>query len=354
MLPPQNYSSTSPDAAATGAGDDGRKRFCTRRKILITVPALSLILFAAIFFPVYFTQQHHLSSSSNPKSSTSSSGGSSSGTSGEDPAVIARAKTTPGAVWSQSAKFKDLDDLRIEYYSSGQSNSQVLTGGLPKSAFRSTPPTSGSRRKRRSGGDEQVRRAVLAELGVEMGEVDVDAIVSRRPNKALRRDEVPSPTTTTSKSSTRRSTTTTPASSSISSSPSASPTASPSPFPTGSVLQIYYPANSYTPSELPVGGTQFYALSPFDLSLVQSVTFNYSVFFPEYYNFVMGGKLPGLYGGTEGCGGGNSAQNCWSTRMAWRTNGTGELYAYLPQDKQNVTGLLEVPPYSYVNSDYGM
>ncbi|KAI3481287.1 hypothetical protein L1887_56504 [Cichorium endivia] len=43
-----------------------------------------------------------------------------------------------------------------------------------------------------------------------------------------------------------------------------------------------------------------------------------------------GGKLPGLYGGDEGCGGGNSAQSCWSTRMAWRTNGTGELYVLPP------------------------
>ncbi|GAC73511.1 zinc-binding oxidoreductase [Moesziomyces antarcticus T-34] len=122
----------------------------------------------------------------------------------------------------------------------------------------------------------------------------------------------------------------------------------------GSVLSIFYPRNSYTPSELPVGGTQFYAQTPFDLSRATSVTLNYSVFFPASYDFVQGGKLPGLYGGDEGCGGGNSAQSCWSTRMAWRTNGTGELYAYLPQDKQNITALLQVPPYSYVNPDYGM
>ncbi|CDW97208.1 hypothetical protein [Sporisorium scitamineum] len=64
--------------------------------------------------------------------------------------------------------------------------------------------------------------------------------------------------------------------------------------------------------------------------------------------------MPGLYGGTEGCGGGNDASDCWSTRMAWRTAGAGELYAYWPQDKQNTTALLEVPPYSYVNADYGI
>ncbi len=40
--------------------------------------------------------------------------------------------------------------------------------------------------------------------------------------------------------------------------------------------------------------------------------------------------------------------------MAWRTDGAGELYAYLPQDRQNTSALLEVPPKSYVNSDYGI
>ena len=69
---------------------------------------------------------------------------------------------------------------------------------------------------------------------------------------------------------------------------------------------------------------------------------------------MLGGKLPGLYGGTEGCGGGNDASNCWSTRMAWRTGGMGELYAYVPQGRQNITAMLEVKPYSYVNADYGM
>ncbi|SPO19937.1 uncharacterized protein UTRI_00328_B [Ustilago trichophora] len=248
---------------------------------------------------------------------------------GGDAASIARARTTAGATWIQETRFKNLDDLRITYYSSGQSNSKILTGGLPTSAFSATAPKG----KKRRGNF-----------------VDQEAIVSRRPNRALRREEVASPTTTTT--TTRRRTSSTSSTRSTSSTSSISkPTATTS---AGSVLEIFYPANSYTPSELPVGGTQFYALSPFDLSLAASVTFNYSVFFPAYYNFVLGGKLPGLYGGTEGCGGGNSAQNCWSTRMAWRSNGTGELYAYLPQDKQNTTALLQVPPYSYVNSDYGI
>ena len=301
-----------------------RRKLLTRRNTTLALLGLLVVLFSAVFFPVYFTR--HSSSSTGKPTAASSTGTASGG----DAASIARAKTTPGAVWVQPAKFSDLDDLCIEYYSSGQSNAKILSE-LPSSAYASTPP---KRRRRR--------------------DVAVDAIVSKRPNKAIRRDELPSSSssTTTRRSTTTRTTTSSSTSTTRTSTSSSRPTST-APA-SGSVLSIFYPSGSYTPSEQPVGGTQFYALSPFDLSLVQSVTFNYSVFFPSYYDFVLGGKLPGLYGGTEGCGGGNSAQGCWSTRMAWRPNGTGELYAYLPQDKQNTTALLEVPPYSYVNADYGM
>ncbi len=162
----------------------------------------------------------------------------------------------------------------------------------------------------------------------------------KRPNKALRRQDLTTSSTTAIRTATStRSTRTASSSTSSTTSSTATPRAT-----SGSVLSIFYPRNSYTPSELPVGGTQFYAQTPFDLSRATSVTLNYSVFFPASYDFVQGGKLPGLYGGDEGCGGGNSAQSCWSTRMAWRTNGTGELYAYLPQDKQNITASSKCPP----------
>ncbi|KAJ3877025.1 hypothetical protein F5051DRAFT_17105 [Lentinula edodes] len=49
---------------------------------------------------------------------------------------------------------------------------------------------------------------------------------------------------------------------------------------------------------------------------------------------LMGGKLPGLYGGRQGCSGSDAAVDCFSTRPMWRKDGQGELYLYAPKDKQ--------------------
>ncbi|KAJ9476900.1 Alginate lyase [Pseudozyma hubeiensis] len=289
-----------------------RRRGCTRRKLLILTllpVTLLVLLFVVIFFPVYSTRHHSKPSSASSTVATDSSA-----------TQTRKARTTQGAVWQQARNFTDLNDFSIEYYSSGQANSKVLTGGLPSSALKKRRSSLGS--SSTSTSRRQNRRQALATNSGSSG--------SKSPS--------PVATITSDKS------TSTPASPILAAQSSQS----------GSVLSIFYPANSYTPSAQPVGGTQFYALTPFDLTLASSITFNYSVFFPAGYEFVMGGKLPGMYGGTEGCGGGNDASDCWSTRMAWRTGGLGELYAYLPQDRQNLTAMLQVPPYSYVNSDYGI
>lgn len=90
-------------------------------------------------------------------------------------------------------------------------------------------------------------------------------------------------------------------------------------------MQVKFPAGSVNPSNTPRGGADFYA-APLDLSKASNVTLEYSVFFPHDFDFVKGGKLPGLYGGHEGCSGGDDASDCWSTRMMWRKDGAGELY----------------------------
>ncbi|KAK9767072.1 hypothetical protein K7432_003382 [Basidiobolus ranarum] len=62
---------------------------------------------------------------------------------------------------------------------------------------------------------------------------------------------------------------------------------------------------------------------------------SYEVGFPENFNWVKGGKLPGLFGGSAdlGCTGGREANgyNCFSTRLMWREGGVGEVYAYIPK-----------------------
>ena len=71
-------------------------------------------------------------------------------------------------------------------------------------------------------------------------------------------------------------------------------------------MQIFYPSGSINPGNSPQGGTEFYA-HPLDLRAANNVTLEYSVYFPEDFDFVKGGKLPGLYGGHKGCSGGNAA-----------------------------------------------
>ena len=58
-----------------------------------------------------------------------------------------------------------------------------------------------------------------------------------------------------------------------------------------------------------------------------------AVYFDPHFQWVKGGKLPGIAGGPTGCGGGVNAQSegCWSVRIMWRRNGDGEAYIYVPE-----------------------
>lgn len=107
---------------------------------------------------------------------------------------------------------------------------------------------------------------------------------------------------------------------------------------TDQVLRVTYPAGSYNPADNPQGGIGFYA-EPFTLHKeAKTVVLEYQVYFPKKFDFVkgdftyislelqqrstliqlsfsLGGKLPGLYGGHEGCSGGANANTCYSTRF---------------------------------------
>jgi hypothetical protein len=97
---------------------------------------------------------------------------------------------------------------------------------------------------------------------------------------------------------------------------------------TGSVLTVIYPTGSTAPSMgPPYGGAQI--CEPFTGGPQTSATLTYKVRFPKSFEFVKGGKLPGLYGGTEPFSGGGHNPNGWSTRLMWRPAGAGEIYAYL-------------------------
>ena len=106
-------------------------------------------------------------------------------------------------------------------------------------------------------------------------------------------------------------------------------TAPPATVPTwdnaSSIMQLFYPAGSVNPTTEPQGGADFYA-TPLDLADAQNVSLAYSVFFPADFDWVLAGKLPGIYGGHKTCSGGDDALSCFSTRLMWREGGAGELY----------------------------
>lgn len=69
----------------------------------------------------------------------------------------------------------------------------------------------------------------------------------------------------------------------------------------------------------------------------ESAELTYSVRFEPDFDFVKGGKLPGLSGGPENVGGGKkpTGENGFSVRVMWRRDGRGELYVYHVDQKGN-------------------
>jgi hypothetical protein len=94
----------------------------------------------------------------------------------------------------------------------------------------------------------------------------------------------------------------------------------------GPVLQVQYPAGSFQANNS--GGAQMYALWNSSGTPFQSMMISYEVAFDTGFDWVKGGKLPGLRGGPDpnNCSGGKQANgtNCFSSRLMWRKDGAGE------------------------------
>ncbi|KAA1476932.1 hypothetical protein DENSPDRAFT_867438 [Dentipellis sp. KUC8613] len=129
--------------------------------------------------------------------------------------------------------------------------------------------------------------------------------------------------------------------------------------------EAIYPAGSINPSAPIKGGFGFYLSGPqaFKEQVndkgAQEVVVGYEVMFQEGWEWVKGGKLPGIFGGIGDfaykCTGGRSTERCkcFNLRLMWRADGAGELYAYLPMNDTNTARLLAVPPFSHQNPDFG-
>ncbi|KAF8161096.1 polysaccharide lyase family 14 protein [Crassisporium funariophilum] len=121
--------------------------------------------------------------------------------------------------------------------------------------------------------------------------------------------------------------------------------------PTGPVLQVTYSEGSFSHD---TGGAQLYTLwNATDGSNFETMLLTYELAFDAGFDWVKGGKLPGIRGGLDstGCSGGNKADGleCFSSRLMWRKNGSGEVYAYFPTPNslcsdKNIT----------CNSDFGI
>ncbi|KZV97378.1 hypothetical protein EXIGLDRAFT_379233 [Exidia glandulosa HHB12029] len=118
---------------------------------------------------------------------------------------------------------------------------------------------------------------------------------------------------------------------------------------------------SWNPSGDPLGGFGLYFAGPGDIwDGHDEILFSYAVFFPEGFQFNKGGKLPGPYGGTDpeislGCTGGRQASRdkCFDLRLMWRTDGAGEIYAYLPEVQGN-TDAGNALEGTVIDNSYGM
>ncbi|WP_244612985.1 polysaccharide lyase [Modicisalibacter radicis] len=94
-------------------------------------------------------------------------------------------------------------------------------------------------------------------------------------------------------------------------------------------FRVTYPEGTSAPSDTEEGGAGFYA--KFDrLHGAERACLKYQVRFEEGFEFVKGGKLPGLYGGNAPSGGDEvSGKDGFSMRFMWRKEGQGELYEYV-------------------------
>lgn len=127
--------------------------------------------------------------------------------------------------------------------------------------------------------------------------------------------------------------------------------------------EALYPEGSINPSATVPGGFSFYLSGPPEfkarLASASEAIFSYRMMLQRDWEWVKGGKLPGIFGGVNdaayGCSGGRKDKRCLcvGVRPMWRASGVGGLYTYLPLTDHNSTQQRSIPPLSVENADYG-
>jgi len=85
----------------------------------------------------------------------------------------------------------------------------------------------------------------------------------------------------------------------------------------------------------PLGGASFYVpMAGRPMAQSGASCLHYRLRFPADFDFVKGGKLPGLFAGEAPSGGDRvTGRDGWSIRLMWREDGQGELYEYIYNKK---------------------
>jgi hypothetical protein len=111
----------------------------------------------------------------------------------------------------------------------------------------------------------------------------------------------------------------------------------------GNFLRVFVPRGAIDPGTmqkrgLPRGGAGF--KSGVFANGVNRAILSYQVRFPVGFDFVRGGKLPGIYGGKGNSGGKiPDGTDGFSFRLMWGKGGRGNVYAYLPSSVKYGSGL---------------
>lgn len=112
----------------------------------------------------------------------------------------------------------------------------------------------------------------------------------------------------------------------------------------GTFMRVFVPAGAIDPVTmrrrgLPRGGAGFKSVAfP---GGVEHAVLTYWVRFPLGFDFVRGGKLPGLYGGKGNSGGKiPNGKDGFSFRLMWNKGGRGSVYAYVPTSVRWGSGYL--------------
>lgn len=103
-------------------------------------------------------------------------------------------------------------------------------------------------------------------------------------------------------------------------------------------MKVAYPKGSNAPSNTPRGGAGFIYNFP---TAYHQLSLSYTLKFEDGFDFVKGGKLPGLCGGNCSRGSNMPTESGFSIRFVWKKNGYLDTMNFLPNTPKpgNYTGV---------------